>query len=182
VFWATAGEWHKHKLDGSALWSLPIRVQRFELDYAGKRSIVQRAGDTRRVELYDEQSLIGQSTFDRPLYNLAIAPLGQYAAANSKTILRLFHGGKTVAQVQLGSVYPVSMDVADDGWMLVGIQDRRARASYVRMYDAKGVLKWSKTLPDERQAYRPEVRFTPDGKGFFVREKSTLSFYTREVP
>ena len=61
--------------------------------------------------------------------------------------------------------------------MLVGLQNHAAGNAMVRLYGPNGVLAWSKTLPNDTQAFRPDVRFTPNGLGFFVREKTTLSFY-----
>jgi hypothetical protein len=181
LLWATRTEIKKTKLDGSNVWTLPLPVQKLEAAADATRWIVNRGGDTRVVEIYAETTKIGASTFDRPIYNLAIAPNGTWAAACSKTTLRTFENGKLKKSIALGSVYPVSLDVADDGAVLLGLQDTKENTS-VRWYDWKGTLLWSQSFAKDRNAYRPEVRFTPNGTGFVVRDAAGLSFFSRGVP
>ncbi len=182
VVWATGKQLTKTKLAGGDVWSLPIMVQRFEIDQQARFGIVNRAGDTRVVELFDEDKLLTKTTFDRPIWNLAISPEGKYAAANSKTTVRLFASGKLAKTWTLGSVYPVSLDVSDLGYVLVGVQDLQKHMSSVLLYDAGGALKWSQTFGVDHNAHRPEVRFGPDGAAFLVRTKQELSYFVMEAP
>lgn len=180
VIWSTRKALVKSKLNGTAVWSASVAVHRFETDAAGRFLVVHRAGDTRVVELYDEAKPIGSSTFDTPIWNVAISPSGVYAAACSKTVARLFKGGKLQASIPLVGVYPVSLDVSDRGQVLVGTQDRQKKQTAVTLADPSGATVWNQIFDDDTNAYRPDVRFAPDGRGFFVREKSGLSFYAME--
>lgn len=180
LVWATRTELTKSTLDGSKIWKLPIRVQKLEASADAKRLIVNRGGDTRVVELYDESKKIGASTFEAPLWNIAIAPNGKFAAASSRSTLRIFENGKQIASMALGDVYPVSLDVADDGSVLLGTQTRKEPSSAVRLFDPGGDELWSKPFASDRNAHRPDVTFTPDGKGFSVRDAAGISFFARE--
>lgn len=180
VFWATRSSLTKTKLDGGEVWSAPIAAHRFETDVVGRFFAVNRTGDTRVLELYEESNLIGKSTFDAPLWNVAIAPNGIYAAACSKKVLRLFKGGKLVATIPLAGVYPVSLDVSERGDVLLGTQDERKKTTGVSLFDASGAAVWNASFDEDTNAYRPDVRFMPDGKGFFVRGKAGISFYAME--
>lgn len=181
VLWATRKDLTKTKLDGSKVWTLPIRAQKLEASADAGRLVVNRGGDTRVVQLYAETKLLGSHTFDAPIWNIAIAPAGRFAAANSKTTLRIFDNGKQRASIALGNVYPVSLDVADDGAVLLGLQDGKKPATRATLYDASGTSSWSQTFASDRNAYRPDVRFTPDGSGFAVRDAAGLSFFSREA-
>lgn len=182
IFWATRTGMKKTSLTGATVWSSSsIAAHQFETDDAGRYLVVNRSGDTRVLELYDQTTRIGASTFESPLWNIAISPTGQYAAGNSKAVARLFNGGKLVASVQLGGALPVSLDVSNAGSMILGTQDRAKKVTAVSVYGPNGALGWTKSFPDDANGYRPDVRFSPDGKGFFVRDQSGLSFYTLEV-
>lgn len=182
VVWATPTTVTKTSFSGATSWSKTLAVHALEIDDAAKFWLASRRGDTHIVDLFDGTTAIGSSTFESPVWNLSISPLGQWAAANSKGVARLFKAGKTQAQVQIGDVFPVSLDVSDAGYLLLGLQSRKNKNCLVKLYDSAGAEKWSKTLPADDNAYRPDVRFTPDGKGFTVREQSTLSLYTLVSP
>jgi hypothetical protein len=81
--------------------------------------------------------------------------------------------------IQLGTtVHPVAVDVSDLGYVLVSVNAPALGLATVSLYDAQSVKRFTVTLyVEEMHAFRPEPRFTPDGLGFFVREKSKLSFY-----
>jgi hypothetical protein len=178
VVWATASALNKTTLAGANVWSMPIWAHKFEVSTNARYSIVNRGEAKKTVDLYDEKLKKGTSTFGRAVWNLAMAPAGQYAAANDKTSARLFKNGALQATVQLGTtVFPVSLDVSDLGYVLVTTHSPPLASSKVSLYDAIGVLRWSQTLPADSNAFRPEVRFTPNGLGFFVREKMKLSYY-----
>ena len=178
VVWATAHTLNKTTLGGASVWSMSIWAHKFEVSANARFSIVNRGEATKTVDLYDEKIKKGTSTFGRAVWNLAMAPAGQYAAANDKTSARLFKNGALQANVQLGTtVFPVSLDVSDLGYVLVTTHNPPLANSKVSLYDATGVLRWSQTLPADSNAFRPEVRFTPNGLGFFLREKMKLSYY-----
>lgn len=182
VVWATPTAVTKTSFAGATAWTKSTAVHAFEIDDAAKFWLANRSGDTRVVELFDGTASIGASTFESPVWNLSVAPLGQWAAANSKGVARLFKAGKVNAQIQLGDVFPVSLDVSDGGYVLLGLQSRKNKNCLVKLYDSAGTEKWSKTLAEDANGYRPEVRFTPDGKGFSVREQAALSLYTLVSP
>ncbi len=182
LFWATRDRIVKSTFGGATEWTLEARAHRFEVDDRGQSLIVNRAGDTRVVEVYEGTKRAGASTFDAPVWNLAIAPSGGFSAASSKTTARLFDKGKLVTSIQLGDVFPTSLDVSDKGYVLVGTQDRRKKISAVTLYTAGGAVAWNKTFGDDDNAYRPDVRFSPDGSGFFVRDRAGLSFFAMVNP
>lgn len=182
LFWATRDTLVKSTFDGGLVWKGEIPANRFEVDDPGRYLIVNRDGDTRVVDVYDGTKRLGTSTFEAPVWNIAIAPNGSFSAANSKTTARLFNGGKLAASFQLGEVFPVSLDVSDEGYVLVGTQDRKKKVAVVTLYTAAGAVAWSKPLGEDDNAYRPDVRFAPNGRGFFVRDRAGVSFYAMVNP
>ncbi|MBX3260069.1 MAG: hypothetical protein KF782_10285 [Labilithrix sp.] len=183
VLWATRSTLTKSSLAGATEWvNTSVQPHRFEIDDEGRAYIVNRSGDTRVVELYDKTTRLGAYTFDAPVWNIAIAPGGVYAAASSKSVAVVFKHGAVVGKVPLGGVYPVSLDVADDGRLLLGTQDRAKKTTGVALFDASGASLFSKPFGDDDDAYRPDVRFAPGGNGFFVRDRAGLSFYVTEAP
>jgi hypothetical protein len=182
LFWSTRHAIVKSTLAGTTVWTSQVPAHRFEVDDPGRYLIVNQDGDTRVVDIYDGTARLGTSTFDAPVWNIAIAPGGAFSAANSKTVARLFNNGRLAASMQLGEVFPVSLDVSDQGYVLVGTQDRRRKVTVVTLYMATGAVAWNKTLGDDDNAYRPDVHFAPNGRGFFVRDRAGLSFYTMVNP
>lgn len=177
LFYRTDAEIRKVDRKGAPIWSAQVPARLFEPDAAGRWLVVARRDDVRKVAIYDDQNVVGSTSLEGPVWNVAIAPGGKFAAANSKGKLVVFADGKLAGSAQLGGGRPVALAVSDKGDVLVGYQDPAKKISLVIGFDSKGTQRWQIEVPHGKQAYRPDPRFFPDSKGFVVRHEAGLGAY-----
>jgi hypothetical protein len=180
VFFRTGSVVAKTDHKGQPLWSMQVAARLFEPDAAGRHLVLARNDDPRRVAVYEENKLKGDTGLKNPIWNVAMAPGGTFAAACSKNDLAVFTDGVRTGSNQLGEGRPVALAISDQGLALVGYQDPAKRRATVRGFDAKGAELWQIEVPYGEHAYRPDPRFFPNGKGFVVRHEEGLSAYNVE--
>ncbi len=161
-------------LDGAELWSLRVPAHKFEV--AGERTILVRRHVPGEVLHFERDQRLSAARVEGVVWNLAIAPGARFSAATTRTTLTVFRDGTSTATVRLPVAYANSVDVSDRGDALVGGQDEKGVAALL-LYDAQGTLLWHGQGGQDRAAYRPAVRFFPDGERFLVIERQTLTAY-----
>jgi WD40 repeat protein len=177
ILYATNTELVKSTFLGVEQWRTPVKMRLFEISGNGDRIIVNSAADSAVVYHYTENIKTGSDSLDEPVWNIAISPSGTYSAATSKKELHVYEAGLRQSRISLPVAYAVSLDVNDNGEVLVGGQDDDF-TSHVLMYDPAGNLLWEETSVTDNNAWRPGVHFNPGGDTYVIRYKDGLKFYT----
>lgn len=177
LVYATMTELVRTSLSGVEAWRLPIRLANFELSYNGELAIgLLKAEGRSEVVVVDISagSVLGSWELPGTLWNLAVAPGGRYAAANTQNRVYLFDRGELIKEFALPVEWCVSLDINDQGSAVVGAQllDHTSRL-YLLGGPAAGV--WSQDRAVETTGYRPSARFTPGGQQFTLNETSGLT-------
>jgi len=174
IVYTLPGSLVARRLDGQELWRAPLRVHKLET--AADRVILVPLYVPGRVVHLDKGSRLSEEPVDGVVWNLAIAPGGSASAATTQTALYLFRDGKRAGQLRLPVAFANSLDVSDRGEALVGGQDREGTA-LLFLAGPDGTLLWSGRGGSDRGAYRPAVRFAPNGDRFLVLERRGLTIY-----
>jgi hypothetical protein len=179
LVYATRSELVKTTLTGEQVWRVAAELGGFELSADGQRIIANSSVDTRVVLHFLEAEEVGRTSLRETVWNLALSPSGSYSLATTKTRAVLFSEGKPKSDIQLRVEYANSAAVSNRGEVLVGGQDAK-HGSHVYLFDADGNRLWTERFETDAQAWRPEVRFFPDGDRFVVRSKTGITSYRIE--
>jgi hypothetical protein len=148
----------RHTLDGRELWSVPLAAQELAVASERDRVALVMANDSRRVTLLADGRTIGSADLRAPIWNAALSPAGEHVAVTTERTLHALTDGRLQLNLRLPLAHAVSLAVARDGRMLVGGQDADGRGR-VLCYARDGALLAQQTLPEERQAFKPAVRW-----------------------
>jgi hypothetical protein len=161
--------------DGVETWRVPLALHTYKVSANGEQLIgVLDGGGSRIVHVS-----LATGTVSNPvglasaLWNLAAAPGGQYTAATTQTAVYVFYQGELASVYDLPVAYANSMDVSDQGRVVIGGQ----RSDFVTMLIVIGFgasNSWTQARGRDNDGYRPFVRFFPDGSGFAASERSGL--------
>jgi hypothetical protein len=145
-------------LDGTLQWTAPVTAHSLSAAGLADRVVLVDAKDTRRVIHLDRGAQIHSTELREPAWNLAAAPHGERSAVTTERRLHVFEAGALTRSLLLPVRYAVSVDIADDGRVLVGGQDEDKRG-VVLCYGPDGALLARTQLEHEEQAFRPDVHF-----------------------
>lgn len=178
VIYATRSDLVRATHDGTETWRLPLAMGTFKVSRDESRLIGLLAPPGSNIIHVDLSSaaVTGPVALSSAFWNMAIAPGGRYSAATTKNAVYVFDNGELRQRRDLELAYANSMDVSDDGTVVIGgqLEDHR---SIVMVLPLSGPDAWWQTGETERDATRPYVRFFPDGSGFTVNEKLGLTAF-----
>jgi hypothetical protein len=163
----------RYTLGGELRWRSPLRMRELQVAERADRALGVDAEDSRRVVHLARGERAGIAEFRAPIWNLAIAPSGRFAAATTKDRLHVFDDAVLTRSIALPLAYAVSLAVSDAGALLVGGQDAQHRG-LVLVYDRGGELIEERRLPVDDHAFRPRVGFDRAGAAYSVVSRSGL--------
>jgi hypothetical protein len=179
LVYATRTELVRTTLAGLETWRRPLRLLTFEVSANGATliGVLDHRGSCRVVHVDLANGMVTEeTTLDSAFWNVAIAPLGRYSVATTQRAAHIFHDGKLVRRTDLGVGWTVSADVSNKGHVALGAQLPSHEALVILTGTAgPGALRMAR--PIERDGYRPNVRFSPDGQLLLLNGSTGLVAY-----
>jgi hypothetical protein len=177
-----------YTLGGERRWTLELRVHDLAVAERAERMLVVSEDDPRTLLHLDRGRVQQRASFRSPIWNIAIAADGRRSAVTTQDRLHLFDGGVLVRNISLPLAYAVSLDMEDDGRLLIGGQSAD-HLGLVFNYDFEGRLLATARLGMDDGAFSPEVRFLDLAGRYLARTRTAAKFgafgtpaLTDEVP
>jgi hypothetical protein len=161
---------------GLEVYQVPFAPRDYEVSQNGSRliGISLQARDT--VAHYDEAIELGTDDLGGVVWDVAVSPSGIYSAATTKTSVHVFQDGVLQSSVDLPFRFTVTLDVSDQGHVLVGGQDGDFLGK-VLLLSEHGTVLGEVAGPVDDNGWRPWGQFVFDSETFFVKHKEGLGLY-----
>lgn len=115
-------------------------------------------------------------TLSEPVWDVAMSPDGVFSAVTSQTGVHVFATGRLLGSYGLPVRVASQVAISNKGELLIGGKTSDGKL-IVLLLARNGTELWREVGDAETHAYRPDVRFYPQGDGFVVRGTSALKSY-----
>jgi len=178
IVYNTLTELVKTTSAGVELWRKPIALRQLAASANGKLlvGLLDQPGSTVVHVSLADGSIVSTLTLGAPAYDIVAANSGEYTLAGTKQEVFVFRNGLLDRRVPVPARYFATADVNDQGEVVVGGIANDGRA-VIFLNGRSGSLSSTTTLTTETHAYRPWVRFYPNGSNFGAVTNSALVSY-----
>lgn len=143
---------------GALRWTAPLAAYSAAVARSADVVVVVDGADTRRVLHVAGGKVIKTAELRDPIWNVALAPHGAHTAVTTQRRLHTFEGGRLARSIALPVHAAVSLDIADDGSVVIGGQADDKRG-VVLCYAPDGTLRSRALLAEARDGFSPRVSF-----------------------
>jgi hypothetical protein len=185
LVYATPTQLVQTTLAGVEVRRLNLAVVTFEVSASGGNlaALLRAPGTSQIVHVnLSTGAATSPTTLAGTFWNLALAPGGRFSAVTTQTGLYVFDTGLLSRTESIPVTWAVSVDVSDQGYVAVGGQNSSQQGQLV-LFGPGGTGSFSAAGSGELDAWRPAVRFVPNGQQVMMNGKSGLqAFNIQRVP